>query len=81
MTLYFFNQMDEQEQLEAIWAYGVKIGERVDGEFTFELFQIDSFYVERSYHTEHKFFRTLRSFTSTIPLDPYIQQFNIKDML
>jgi hypothetical protein len=30
MTLYQFNMMDEMKQMEAVWNYGIKIGERQD---------------------------------------------------
>lgn len=81
MTLYQFNQLDELEQLEAIWEHGIKIAVRVQDEYKLTLFQIDSFYVEVWHHLEHGVDKRYRSFSSTDQLAPYLDQLNINGLL
>ncbi len=49
MTLYQFNLLNEMEQMEAIWD-AVKLAEREDETFQYNLYQIDKFYVEEQIH-------------------------------
>ena len=44
MTLYEFNQMDEMEQMVAVWA-GVFVDDREHNEHSILLYQVDGFYV------------------------------------
>lgn len=46
MKLSYFNQLDEIDQFEAVWLYGVKLGERFEGDKKVILYQISSFYIE-----------------------------------
>ncbi len=80
MTLYEFNDLDELEQHEAIWEYGVMIGDRFEGEHRIILYQLFSFYVELFYQQEHNVLRKLRSFCSTELLDAYLTQFNLNEL-
>lgn len=42
MTLCQFNMLDEMEQMEAIWE-AVKLAERKDDTYHYNLYQIDAF--------------------------------------
>jgi hypothetical protein len=64
------------EQAEATWS-GTHLAERIEGEFTISLYQIDGFYVEVYYHRENNMIQRFRSFSSTNQLDPYLQQISI----
>jgi hypothetical protein len=77
MTLYQFNQLDELEQKETLWEKGVFLADRVDGEYFIKLYQIDGFYIETYRHIEHNVIKRMRSFSSTNPLDPYIDKLKI----
>lgn len=77
MTLYEFNSLDETEQHEAVWNHGVMVGDRIEGEHKIILYQLFSFYVELFYHVEHNVIRKLRSFSDTLLLDGYINQFSL----
>ncbi|MFC0773386.1 hypothetical protein [Terrimonas alba] len=79
MTLYQFNDLDEMEQMEAIWT-GVKIAERIEGSFKIDLIQIDSFYVELYFIEDRNLVRT-RSFSSPEQLLPYMGQIDINSLL
>lgn len=76
MTLYGFNQMDEMEQMEAIWD-GVFLDDREDNEHEILLYQVDSFYVEVYYHKEFNAIRKFRAFSSIDQLDPYLDKIDL----
>ncbi|HLP37013.1 hypothetical protein [Lacibacter sp.] len=80
MTLYQFNNLDEMEQLEAIWDNGVQVAEREDDVNRYKLYQIDAFYVEEEWHKEYKVRRAFRSFASTDAemLQPYLDRIDIR---
>ena len=77
MTLYQFNALDEGEQMEAIWKYAVHLAKREDDIHSYELLQIDNFYIELKHHKEFDSLRGLRTFTTTTPLEPYLDQIEI----
>ena len=79
MTLCQFNQLDENEQAEAVWS-GAHIAERHNEEFDILLYHIDSIYVEVFYDREYNVIRRLRSFTSTDQLRPYLEKVNLKGL-
>ena len=80
MTLYGFNALDEAEKHEAIWEYGVMVGERIEEDDTVILYQIFSFNVELYHHRELNVLRRLRSFSSTKCLDVYIEDFSLNSL-
>ena len=65
MTLYQFNMLDEQEQIEAIWYKSVKLAEREDEEHFYNLYQIDSFYVEEKFIKSDKLRVAFKTFATT----------------
>ncbi len=73
MTLYQFNDLDELEQQEAIWKWGVLVAERTDETYKYKLYQMDAFYIERRYHLEYGVIHGQKTFSSTDePLTPYL---------
>jgi hypothetical protein len=78
MTLNQFHKLDEMEQVEALWEYGVHIADRDEGEHKLILYQVDAFYVEVWYHKEYNVVRKYRAFSSTDILGPYLDKLNIK---
>ena len=79
MTLYEFNYLDEQEQIEAIWD-AVEIGKRKDDVYEYNLYQIGSFYAELKYNIERKFIRSIKSFKTTDLLTPYLDDIDISEI-
>ena len=80
MTYYHYNELNEVEQHEVLWEYGVHIGGRLDGEQKIILYQIFSFYVELIYRPEYEVLRRLRSFSSVDCLDTYMQQVDLSEI-
>lgn len=76
MTLYQFNELDEMEQAEALWA-GVFLTDREDEEHRILLYQIDNFYVEAYYHKQHNVLVRFSSFSSIDLLDPYLDKIDL----
>ena len=79
MTIKKFRDLDEMEQHEAMWEYGVMVGDRLSGEYRIILYQIFEFYIELYYHIELNVLRKLISFDKLDALDVYINQFNINE--
>ena len=77
MTLYQFKLADEAEQIMALWDRGTYLTERIDGDYTFKLYQIDSFYVEEQWHTKFNVRRAFISFISQEKLKPYLNDIDI----
>lgn len=80
MTLYEFKLSDEAEQIMALWNKGVYLTERIDGEYTFKLYQIDSFYVEEQWHTKFNVRRAFISFISQEKLVPYLNTIDLSTL-
>lgn len=77
MTLHQFHELDEMEQVEALWEHGVLIADRDEGEYKLILYQIDAFYVEVWYHKQYNVVRKYRPFSSIEILGPYLDQLNV----
>ncbi len=75
MTLHEFNSLQKDKKTSAVWNLGVEIGERKEGSFQFELYSMDSFYVEFIYKGTS--FQGIRSFCSTILLEPYLNEIEL----
>jgi hypothetical protein len=81
MTLFQFKQLENNEQGEVTWQKGVHLSTRFSGLHAILLWQIDSFYVEIFYNRIDDKIERLRSFRSTIPLGPYLNQIDINAVL
>lgn len=80
MTLYEFNLMDTDDQIEmAIWE-GNYVDSRVFHKYRIMLYQVDSFYVEIFYEGDGNIIARHRSFSSLEPLDPYINHISLEGL-
>lgn len=76
MTLYQFKALDEEEQLEIVFSKSVQVAEREEGESSFVLYQLNSFYIEL--HLNNDSMKTrIRTFSNTDLLAPYLRDLNI----
>ncbi len=71
--------LDEMEQIEAIWE-AVKLAERKDETYHYNLYQIDAFYVEEKIHIAHNVRQSFKSFKATDMLRPYLGQIKLPKM-
>ena len=77
MTLYSYKLSSKAEKAICLWQNGVFIADRKDGNYLILLYQLHNFYVEIWYlNNVNKIDRT-RTFSSTEPLKPYLDQIDI----
>ena len=74
MTLKNYSKLDELEQHEAIWADGVQIGEKKEGDHIVVLYKLFGFYVELYHHLEYDVLRKLLTYCDASILDDYTPQ-------
>ena len=73
MTLYQFILLDYPEQIKIIAQHALYLDERIDGDYTYKLYQIDKFYIEERWHTKFNERRSFDSFNSDEKLKPYLK--------
>jgi hypothetical protein len=81
MNFYEFRMLNKNEQIDLLYKDGIYIGKRKEGRSTVVLYQLDSFYVKIFYKKYRCYIDRLYSFTSTILLNPYLDQVNVGDMV
>ena len=81
MTLYEFNALNEDGQAEMLWERGVYLMVRQERGYKFALYQLDAFYVEVWYHVDGNEIMRLRSFSSIGPLEPYLAEIELPEIL
>lgn len=81
MTMYDFQLLAEQQQIEILYYSGVYIGKRKEKFSIILLYQLESFYVEVVYRKYRSDVRHLHCFTSTELLDPYLEQIDVENLV
>lgn len=81
MTLFEFRVLSDEEQIDLLYKDGVYIGKRKEDHLSVVLYQLDGFYVEVYYYKYRRLICTINGFSSTIPLDPYLEQINVQDLV
>ena len=76
MNVFSFNKLDDLDQLVTLLDKGVFLAYRIKGVYLVKLYQINDFYVETYCHIEHNRVDSMRSFSCTEQLAPYLK--NIK---
>ena len=77
MTLYQFKFLEKQEQIDLIDKKAVFLAERIDGDYTYKLYQLDAFYIEEEWHTKFNERRSFISFISEDKLTPYLNTIDL----
>ena len=80
MTLYEFNALTKDEKAEVVWSR-IFLGDRKAQNCKYLLYQLPNFYVELAYNPFENKIARFKSFTSTEPVDIYLHQRNLKDLL
>ena len=82
MTHYQFDHLNYVEQEESICDNGIFLATRDAGDLMYDLYQIDSFYVEFFYNINKNNLKVkLRCFTDTEELRPYFDSIDISGLL
>ncbi len=77
MTLYEYNQLSEDRQMEALWENGQFVTDRNDGIRKYILYSLFSFYVELIYHPDYNIMTGIHAFALSTQLDPYLESIDI----
>ena len=81
MTMYDFQLLPEQLQIETLYRNGVYIGKQKRKLSIILLYQLESFYVEVFYHPVDNEIKRLRSFKSVDQLQPYLDKIAVQKWL
>ena len=79
MTSTYFNTLDEVDQLDLVFNFGVEIAQRTTEEHQITLFQLFSFYVE-VFNSNDDPLCAIKSFDETKFLDIYITEIDLAAM-
>ena len=77
MTLFQFKLLGEMEQMETAWNSPL-LATIEDNDFTYDLHQIDSFYVEIRYRKLNRTIKGMKAFKNPDLLKPYLHKIDIK---
>ena len=77
MTVFEFDELPERDQLDQIYREGVYIGKRVKGGKPALLYQLEGFYIEVLYSQYRRYIHRVKCFSSTAPIEPYLEQIPI----
>lgn len=80
MTLYEFNRLPDDQQLEMGWDQATVLVRRKIGQSHRMLYSLCSFYVEIPYNPDQNEPTACRSFGSLIPLEPYPQAVQLTEL-
>ena len=78
MTLFEFQVLPMQEQINVLYEQGVYIGKRKADKLIILLLQLDCFYVEVFYRKYRHDITKIRCSGSTCMLDPYLAQIDVE---
>ncbi|MGZ3838086.1 MAG: hypothetical protein ACXVMS_14455 [Flavisolibacter sp.] len=81
MTLFDYQLLTQNEQIELLYEHGVYIGKQKDGELTALLFGLESFYVEVYYKKYRCLITKLHCFSSTALIEPYLDQIDVEHLM
>jgi hypothetical protein len=81
MTVYDFQLLPQQKQVEVLYRDGVYIGKYKDANSVILLYQLDGFYVEVFYRKYRSHIKLLHCFESTEHLDPYLEQIDVEGLV
>lgn len=81
MHLADFVVLNNIEQIKSLTTKGVRLGNRTDEQYQITLYQIDGFYVEVHYHKIKKHVSHLGAFSTIEPLEPYLAEMDISNLI
>ncbi len=59
MTIHQFNLLNEAEKRSVVWTEGVYLAKHTEGDYVYDVYQIDGFYVEISYKTNSRYAKSM----------------------
>lgn len=80
MNLYKFSLLDIKEKETILFQQGVLLAARQEDEHMFELYQLNSYYVEFIYNINGEGNMAVRCFTSVEEIKPYLEIIDISSI-
>ena len=81
MTPEYFISLNDQRRESILTKKGIHLAQLEKGELLYDLYQVDSFYVEFCYLISVNSTVTTRVFTDTESLSPYLENCQIGELL
>lgn len=81
MTLFDFQLLSKNEQVDLLYKEGVYIGKRKINNSCVLLYQLESFYIEVYYKKYRCSVIRIHCFRSTTLLDPYMEQIDVEHLV
>ncbi len=81
MTLFDFQLLSKNEQVDLLYKEGVYIGKRKINNSCVLLYQLESFYIEVFYKKYRCSVIRIHCFRSTTLLDPYLEQIDVEHLV
>ena len=81
MRLEEFKYLEKQRKIQLLFENGVYLCTRQEPEFTIDLYQIDSFYIEAYFHHGCEGPGYMRAFSSTDHLTPYLKDIDLSQLI
>lgn len=81
ITLFDYQILSREEQLQLLYEQGVYIGKRREDGQTRVLYQLEGFYVEIWYRAYRKWVDKIHCFRSTSLLDPYLEFIDLEHIV
>jgi len=80
MKMHQFTLLEKAEQVDLIDKKAIYLTERIDGRYTYKLFQLDTFYIEEEWHTTFNERRAYSAFVTDEKLLPYINMIDLSSL-
>ena len=81
MGIYDYELLKENKKADMLWEKGTFLSSRAEGKMKYNLYALWSFYVEVFYDPEKNKMTKFRTFKSITPLEPYLDQVALDDLL
>lgn len=81
MNLDEFALLTEDQRISILWREAKIIAQRKEDDYNVFLYQVYSFYIEVWYSCNLMNIYSLKSFSSTEELDPYLEQVDISSLI
>jgi hypothetical protein len=81
MQLEQFRLLDRENKQDLVFETGTYLSSRRDTEYTIELYQLESFYVEVFYTYGKSRMVYIRAFSCLNDLEPYLTSINLSSLL
>jgi hypothetical protein len=81
MTIHQFNLLNEAEKQRVIWTDGVFLAKHTEGNFVYDVYQIEGFYVEISYRINSEYAKSMITALSDPDDLLFLDKMNVADYL